>query len=56
MDIMTYIGVGREAAITRRELVRMTSLPDRTVREQIEAARRNGELIVNAGDGAGSEN
>lgn len=53
MDIMTYIGVGREAAITRRELVRLTSLPDRTVREQIEAARRNGELIVNAGDGAG---
>ncbi len=53
MDIMTYIGVGKEAAITRRELVRLTHLPDRMVREQIEAARRNGELIVNAGDGAG---
>lgn len=53
MDIMTYIGVGRESAITRKELVRLTNLPDRAVREQIEVARRNGELIVNAGDGAG---
>ena len=53
MDIMTYIGVGKEAAITRSELARLTNLPDRKVREQIEAARRNGELIVNAGDGAG---
>ena len=53
MDIMTYIGVGKEAAITRREIARLTNLPDRAVRKQIEAARRNGELIVNAGDGAG---
>lgn len=53
MDIMTYIGVGKESAITRSELARLTNLPDRKVREQIEAARRNGELIVNAGDGAG---
>lgn len=53
MDIMTYIGVGREAAITRREISLLTNLPDRAVRKQIEAARRNGELIVNAGDGTG---
>ena len=53
MNIMTYIPKGRENAITRSELVRVINLPDRTIRHMIEKARKDGELIMNAQDGAG---
>lgn len=53
MSIMDYIGVGRENAVTRKELAQRTDLPDRTIRNMIEAARRDGALIVNDGSGAG---
>lgn len=53
MDIMTYIGKGPEAAITREELVRVTHLSDRKIRNMIEDARRSGEIIINRQDGQG---
>lgn len=53
MDIMTFIPQGRENAIPRRELVEILHLPDRTVREMIEQARRQGHLIINDGSGVG---
>lgn len=51
--ILDYIGTGRENAVTREELAMRLELPDRTVRQMIEAARRDGALIINKGDGAG---
>lgn len=53
MDIVTYIPRGRENAIKRDELVRILNLPDRTIRNMIEEARRRGEIIINDGSGAG---
>ena len=52
-SIVDYIGVGRENAVKRSELVAIMNLPDRKVRGLIEEARREGALIVNAQDGAG---
>lgn len=51
--IADYIPQGRENAITRQRLCALTGLPDRKVREEIEQARRRGEIIINAQDGAG---
>lgn len=53
MNIVNYIGVGRENAVKRGELVTLLNLPDRKVRSLIEEARREGALIINAQDGAG---
>lgn len=53
MNVLDYIGTGRANAVTRQELVRRMDLPDRKVRNMIEAARRDGALIINAQDGAG---
>lgn len=53
MNIVNYIGVGRENAVDRVRLTELTGLPDRKVRSLIEEARREGTLIVNAQDGAG---
>lgn len=53
IDILKHIGTGRENAVTREELVRKTGLSDRKVRMLIAAARREGEIIINAQDGAG---
>jgi hypothetical protein len=53
MDIMTYIPMGKENAISRRELVYLTMLPDRQVRKLIQAARDQGEVILNDQDGKG---
>ena len=53
MDIMMYIAKGRENAIRRDELVRLTNLPDRTIRSMIEEARNRGEIIINDGSGVG---
>lgn len=53
MNIINYIGVGRENAVTRESLCRTLMLPDRTIRRLIEEARREGALIVNDSTGAG---
>ena len=53
MKILDYIGTGKENAVTREELTERLSLPDRTIRSMIEAARREGVLIINDGSGAG---
>lgn len=53
MNILDYIGTGRENAVTRRELRLRLNLPDRTIRNMIEDARREGALIVNDGSGIG---
>lgn len=50
MDIMDFI---TEIPITREELVKLTGLPDRKVRELIEQKRREGVLILNLQDGKG---
>lgn len=39
IDIVAYIPHGEQNAISRRELVRLTGLPDREVRELIAEAR-----------------
>ena len=53
MNICDFIPTGRENAITRDALVRRVNLPDRTVRNMIEAARKQGVLILNDQTGAG---
>ena len=52
IDILQFIPIGKENAITRRELVDRTGLPDRTVRELISQARRK-HPIANFQDGTG---
>ena len=51
--VADYIPEGKENAITRERLCAVTGLPDRKLREEIERARRRGEIIINAQDGAG---
>lgn len=51
--ITDYIPTGRENAVTRTHLREVTGFTDRKVREEIEQARRNGAIIINAQDGAG---
>ena len=53
MSIVDFIPRGRENAVTRAELVARLNLPDRTIRNMIEAARKNGALILNDQTGAG---
>ena len=53
LNITEFIGVGRENAVTRRELANILHLPDRTIRRLIADARNSGELIVNDGSGDG---
>ena len=53
MSITDFIGVGRENAVTRGELVAILNLPDRAVRKLIQEARERGEIIINAQDGTG---
>lgn len=52
-SIIDYIPEGKENAVTRERLCAVTGLPDRKLREEIEQARRRGEIIINAQDGAG---
>lgn len=52
VKIIEYIPHGRDNAITRAELVRLTGLSDRNVRAQISQARRN-NVIINLQDGGG---
>jgi hypothetical protein len=53
MNIVDFIPRGRENAIRRADLVARLNLPDRKVREMIEAARKDGALILNDQTGAG---
>lgn len=50
--VLDYIKVGKENAITRAELIDITGLNDREVREDIAVARRN-TPIINLQDGSG---
>jgi biotin operon repressor len=50
---MTFIAKGKENAISRQELCSLMAMPDRTVRKLIQEARDQGEVIINAQDGAG---
>lgn len=51
--IVDHIPVGRENAVTRRQLCELTGMRDRALRNAIEDARQNGEIIINAQDGRG---
>lgn len=50
MDIMDFIS---ETPVTRKQLSKLTGLPDRQVRELIEQKRREGVIILNLQDGRG---
>lgn len=53
MNICEFIPTGKENAIRRADLVARLNLPDRTIRNMIEAARKKGALILNDQSGAG---
>ena len=53
MNILEIIKPGRENAVTRQELASRMGMSDRSVRNAIEDARREGALIVNLGTGEG---
>lgn len=53
MNVTDFIGIGKENAVTRGELVAILNLPDRQIRKLIQEARDRGEIIINAQDGAG---
>ena len=53
MSLMDYIGEGKDHAIKRSDLVKAIGLPDRAVRQMIEDARTQGEIIINDGSGRG---
>lgn len=53
MNICDFIGIGKENAVSRKQLHTLTGLDDRDVRKLIQEARDRGELIVNDGSGAG---
>ena len=52
MNIADYIPYGRENAVTREQLMMLTGMPDRAVREAIAQARRD-TVILNLQDGNG---
>ena len=51
-NIVDYIPVGHDNAISRKELCRLTGLNDRKIREEIAKARESA-CICNMSDGAG---
>lgn len=53
MNIVDYIPIGRENAVSRERLMALTGLSDRKNRELIEQARRHGEIIINDQTGLG---
>lgn len=53
MNIADFIPVGKENAVTREQLCRLTGLSDRVNRKLIEIARTEGVIIVNDSDGEG---
>lgn len=52
-DFLRYLGIGRDNAITRKELCRLSGMCDRAVRREIEALRDEGVIIINHQDGKG---
>lgn len=50
MNIIDFIPKGHENALTRRELVELTGIDDRTIRNAIS---NSDELIINLQDGKG---
>lgn len=52
MNIADFIPVGKENAISRSQLVKLTGLSDRIVRDMIALERRN-TAILNLQNGAG---
>lgn len=52
IKIVDYIPFGKENAISRQQLERVTGLSDRDVREEISLARRN-TVILNLSNGKG---
>lgn len=53
MNILDFIPVGKENAVTRDQLCAYTGLSDRINRRLIEIARNEGAIIVNDSDGEG---
>ena len=53
MNILCYISRDRENPSTRKDLMFLTGLSDRKVRECIEELRRDGCIIINKQDGKG---
>lgn len=53
INIEEFIPFGHANAITRAELVNRTGLSDRSVRELINEAKKNGTCIINLCDGKG---
>lgn len=53
MNILQYIPKGRENAISRESLERMTRLPDRENRKIIRQAREKGIAIISSSSGKG---
>lgn len=53
MNILQYIPRGRENAISRESLERMTRLPDRENRHLIRKARESGIAILSSSSGKG---
>ena len=53
MNILDYIPTGRENAILREELSRLTELGDRAMRKEIERMRKKGVFIISDDDTPG---
>lgn len=53
LDVLNFIGYGKNEAITRKSLCNKTGFTDRQVREYIEELRNDGYFIVNDSDGIG---
>ena len=51
--IIDHIPIGRDNAVSKEELQRITGFSDRALRRAIQAAREDGALILNAQDGRG---
>lgn len=48
MNILDYIPFGKENAVTRQELVKLTGLDDRTIRNEIKRLNREGIPILSS--------
>lgn len=48
MNLLDYIPFGKENAVTRQELVRLTGLDDRTIRNEIKRLNREGVPILSS--------
>lgn len=52
-EILDYIPYGRENAISRESLARITGMSDRQVRKAIEGLREDGEVILSSSHSKG---